>query len=255
MGSPVGVGIRADGGVVVAEVCCRLHEFTPQLRYRRTFHWPVEILQLSGKQFAVIGSVALVTLPPLPPARTDVIHLFALASAEPRPVGSFLPYATPRRSFKEPSLQRGAVSSRNIVVFATHANRYVALSRAGEPQLVFLDLQQRRARRFVLRGKAVETVPKGDTPGPPYAVVQVVKDIAFDPGGRIYVLVRRYGILILDPGTLGRAWLYTRAAPTELDAQLADYYGVAASNDQVYLVSPGLAQLAICSCEGLETKG
>ncbi|MDZ7339495.1 MAG: hypothetical protein ONB30_13275 [candidate division KSB1 bacterium] len=238
MGNPMGVGIGAGGEVIVAEGCCRLHEFTAELDYVRSLTWPVEVLPLGGKAFVVIGALALVPLPPLPPARTNVMHLFALDGPEPLPVGSFLPYAKPQRSFREASLQQSAVSSRNIVVLGTDANRYVALARAAEAEIIVWDLILGLARRYELRGQAIETRPSGDAPGPAFAVVQVVKDLAFGGQSALYALVRRYGLLEVPIEMPECAVLYRSDGVEEIDAELGNYWAMAVARGRGYLLSP-----------------
>ncbi len=249
MSKPVAVSVASDGTTIVAESCCLLHEFATDLRYLRTIHWPVEFLQIGGKRFGTIGMVALVGLEPLPPVRTNVVHLYRLDAKEPCPIASFMPYAAPRKRFRDPQMHRAATASRNMVTLGTDGRRYLALCRAGETQLFLWDLQAKAAWRMVLKGKRVETRPSKDAPVPPYATISLIRDIAFDFGTRMYALVRDYGVVEVELRWHQATALYTRPDLEGAEARLAEYWGLAAWNDRLYLLSPGLAHVAVCSVE------
>ncbi|MDZ7339314.1 MAG: hypothetical protein ONB30_12320 [candidate division KSB1 bacterium] len=237
-----------EKGVLIAEACCALHQFDPNLVYRRTIAWPVEGRGL-GKWFVMLSGAAVVVQHPLPPAREQVVHLWEITGPQAYPVAGFLPYAGPKRHFRDPHEEFAAVFSRNIVTLASDGRRFLAAYRASERHVTVWDLQTRTARNYALRGRKVRTeVDRTHAPGlPPYAVVPVVNGMAVTPDGKILCLVRGYGLLSIDAIFGSPICLYTQDAEQEHLRTLAYYSGVEASNDRVYLLSPAIPQLAICS--------
>lgn len=231
--------------ILVAEYCCRVHEFGPELNWIRTETWPVQINPFTG--FCAFRGVLLVTQPPLPPDRTDVFQVYVWSREGLFPISSFLPYAEPRRKYKDTF---GALASRNIVTLATDGIRYIAFYRAAEKNFAVVDFQSRKAWRYSLKGKDVRLTPKREVAAPPFAVVRLIRDMDFGDSEKLYALVQYYGLLELDVSRRTGVALYQRDDLPDEDATLRLYSAVSVRLPRVYLASPMLAQVSVCRLGG-----
>lgn len=228
--------------ILVAETCCKLHEFDAHLRWVRSAYWPAEILPTVP--FDALGPLVLAELVPAPPDRVNLVYAFEWGESGLEPVGSFLCYAAPSGKYAK---LYNAVLSRNTLSFRTDGRRYLVLCRVGEPYFTLVDVAQKTSWRFVLRGANVRTRPRRPSGAPPYAYQMVVRDFAFDNRGHLFALVRGYGILLVNLSSAQVKWLYRRVDLPYPDSHLQMYTTLALRDGRAFLLSPYLAKLDICS--------
>ncbi len=245
MSKPAAVAIHGSR-LIVAEACCRLHEFGADLRYRRTVSWPVEA-SAPMRGWALLGAVVMVAQPPLPPQRSQVVQLYNIRAPQPYPMASFLRPAKPLTRTRDPVGVYAALASRNMSTLATDGTRYLAVYRVAERQVLVWDLATRRARRWLLIGHNLRTKVERNADWPSYATRGIVRGMAFDGVSRLYSLLPDYGVLVIDvPGA--RPLVVYELENDENEPKRVDLFThIQVSGTRVYLLSPFLSQLTICS--------